>query len=501
MIASFTVLLVTVGSTLIVSEDAGFTVRRGVRQLFLDDVGIAEMVHVKRVLHEPQRHPANPLLVPDKPWESRCQVYGTAYFDESEEMFKLWYLTTLPERGSNPLVLNGHKRPPHTTLAAYAYSKDGIHWIKPHLNLLAVDGDSNNNLLGIGWNNCEGVSVLHEPHDPDPQRRWKMVYWDHGSGGFVIRENGRPYSQPGEKDGWYAAFSPDGIHWTPYNGNPVLKKYCDTNQNVLYDPGMKKYVGFSRFHFGRKLARSESEDFLHWGEPQVVIECDEADGRGTQIYGAGVDLYESTYIAMIWLYRERGDGTIDTQLAASRDGKHWTRVADRKPWLSLGPEGTWEGGMVRSVERIIRRENTLYIYYCGVPSPHGGNKGYERWQERIKEDPSLKELKTSIGLVTLRRDGFVSLQSGQKEGYILTQPFELPEGKLHVNFDGGRVQVALCDERGKPFKGFERSNPVYGDQLDSQVSWEQAVPESLRSQRVRLRLYTKDTDLYSYWWE
>ena len=26
------------------------------------------------------------------------------------------------------------------------------------------------NLLGIGQHNCEGISVLHEPHDPDPNR-------------------------------------------------------------------------------------------------------------------------------------------------------------------------------------------------------------------------------------------------------------------------------------------------------------------------------------------
>ena len=98
---------------------------------------------------------------------------------------------------------------------------------------------------------------------------------------------------------------------------------------MLYDPRIKKYVGFSRFGFGRWLARSESRDFIHWSAPQLVLECDEADGPRTQIYGAGVDLYEGVYLAMIWIYREGGDGTIDTQLATSRDGIQWTRVGDR----------------------------------------------------------------------------------------------------------------------------------------------------------------------------
>ena len=55
---------------------------------------------------------------------------------------------------------------------------------------------------------------------------------------------------------------------------------------------------FSRFGFGRKLARSESEDFLNWTTPRLVLECDAAAGPRTQIYGAGVDLYERLFLAM-----------------------------------------------------------------------------------------------------------------------------------------------------------------------------------------------------------
>ncbi len=133
------------------------------------------------------------------------------------------------------------------------------------------------------------------------------------------------------------------VLWTPHAGNPALNKYCDTNQNVVYDPRIRRYVGFSRFGFGRRLARSESDDFVHWSPPELVLECDVADGPGTQIYGAGVDLYEGVYLAMIWIYREGGDGKIDTQLATSRDGIRWTRVANRATWLNLGDAESWEG--------------------------------------------------------------------------------------------------------------------------------------------------------------
>lgn len=466
-----------------------FTVLRGVRQLFLDNAGIAEVKGLQRVVHAPRRHPKNPLLVPDTSWEERCQVYGTAYYDEQAGLFKLWYLTNPKQRGLKPLDVNGHLRPPHTTMAAYAISKDGIEWTKPILNVFPYDGDTRNNLLGIGLNNCEGISVLHEPNDPDPNRRWKAIYWDHGSGGFEILEGNRPYSKPGPKDGIYVAFSPDGVHWTPYEGNPVIAKYCDTNQNVLYDPRIKKYVAFSRFGFGRRLARSESEDFVHWSEPQLVLECDEADGPGTQIYGAGVDLYEGVYLAMVWIYREGGDKKIDTQLATSRDGVHWTRVGGRATWLKLGDDDSWEGGMVRSVERIIRRGETLSIYYCGVHGPH--------------ERDFVRKYPTSIGLLTQRRDGFVSLRAGTEEGTVLTQPFALPAGSLHVNADlrGGNLNVALCDADGKPIPGFERSRSLTGELPRGEVAWDRPFPDALDGVSIRLRFTLQQGDLFSYWWD
>lgn len=474
------------------SAESPFIVERGVRQLFLDDGGIASMEGLRLAVHPPKRHPKNPLIKPDTAWESVCSVYGTAYFDEAAGLFKLWYLTTPRDRGLKPLASRGRERPPHTTLLAYAESKDGIEWAKPRLGLFPYDGDSQNNLLDLGRDNCEGISVLHEPRDPDPQRRWKAVYWDHGSGGWEVR-NGKPYSKDGPDDGFCVAFSADGLRWAPYEGNPVLRRYCDTNQNVVYDPKLKKYVAFSRFGFGRKLARSDSADFLHWSEPQIVLQCDEKDGPQTQIYGAGVDLYEGVYLAMIWIYRQGGDGKIDTQLASSRDGLHWTRAGERAAWLPLGDDASWEGGMVRSVERLIRRGEELYIYYGGVHGPHTGPK----FPKVERQHPG------SIGLAILRRDGFVSLEAGPAGGHFISPPFPLPEGALHLNAEApsGEIIAALLDGEGKEISGLERSRPVRADSTDATVSWEKPIPAERRGQPARLKVEIKSARLYSYWWD
>lgn len=465
----------------------GFRVQNGVRQLFLDDVGVERLDGLRRVVNKPRRHPGNPLLVPDTHWERGCQVYGTAYYDEQAGLFKLWYLTGPRDRGLKPLKLDGYERAPHTTMAAYAESKDGVHWRKPDLGIFPYDGDTHNNLLGVGKYNCEGISVLHEPHDPDPSRRWKAVYWDHGSGGWDVR-NGGPFCKAGPQDGWHVSFSPDGIHWEKHQGNPVIAKYCDTNQNVLYDPSIGKYVGFSRFGFGRRLARSESEDFLHWSEPQLVLQCDQADGPATQIYGAGVDLYEGVYLATIWIYRQGGDGKIDTQLATSRDGIRWTRVGERATWLELQDDDSWEGGMVRSVERVITRGDQLFIYYCGV---HGAHPG-PRIKKVVRKHP------VQIGLLNQRRDGFVSLDSGDREGRLTTRAFAAPSGKLFVNADAGKgeLRVELLDDAGKTVA---RSGAITGDQMRAACPLSGELPNP--GSPVRLRFITRGSKLYSYWFE
>jgi len=481
--------LVTVLSMRASAADDAFQVSVGERQLFLDDVGIERMEGVSRVVHSPRRHDDNPLLSPDTPWERGCQVYGTAYYDETARRFRLWYLTGPKDRGLKPLKLDGYERAPHTTMAAYAESEDGVHWVKPKLGLYPYDGDTQNNLLGIGRFNCEGISVLHDLRDPDPNRRWKCVYWDHGSGGWEVRD-GRPFCKAGPRDGWYVAFSADGVHWKPYEGNPVIKKYCDTNQNVVYDPKLKKYVGFSRFGFGRRLARSESDDFLHWSQPKLVLQCDAADGPGTQIYGAGVDIYEGVYLAMIWIYRQGGDGKIDTQLATSRDGIHWTRVGNRATWLKLGDDDTWEGGMVRSVERIIRRGDRLHIYYCGVHGAHTGPK----FRKVVRKHP------VQIGLLTQRRDGFVSLDAGEQRGAILTKPFKLSGSKLLVNVDApnGELCVEVLDLDGNVVA---RSESLTGDLLREPAKWTDGNIADSKGQTVSLRFALREGQFYSWWVE
>src|SRR6185437_5716595 len=120
------------------------------------------------------------------------------------------------------------------------------------------------------------------------------------------------YEQPYDDWGIDVAFSPDGIHWTRHGNQYVLTCYSDTGQSALYDPLLKKYVAFGRFNLSplptggllwcaRNVARIESEDFIHWTTPELVVCADERDPQSLQINSMPTDLYEGLYIGLMEL--------------------------------------------------------------------------------------------------------------------------------------------------------------------------------------------------------
>lgn len=61
-------------------------------QLFIDQFLVREAAGVSFTQHPGRKHPANPLLTPDQPWEpwaigTSCSVL----YDEEEKLFKMWY--------------------------------------------------------------------------------------------------------------------------------------------------------------------------------------------------------------------------------------------------------------------------------------------------------------------------------------------------------------------------------------------------------------------------
>ena len=458
------------------------------RQLFLDLQHVTRIERLYRRMHQPQRHPKNPVLRGEHPWESVASLYGTVLYDPQNSLFKMWYLTGPYVDGM--VKIRQRNALGNVTLLAYATSTDGVQWEKPILNQVDFEGSAANNLVDVGRTNCEGMAVLYDEGEADPARRYKGFYWEHGGIDTFIQHEGRTIWGQGEGDGMWMSFSPDGVHWTNCETNPVIPLGSDTTQSLVWDPKIQKYVVFGRFGAGgRKTARAESSDAIHFSAPERVFECDAVDEEGTQIYGMPINIYEGIYLGMIWVYREGVDGTIDTSLAMSRDGINWQRVLDRQTFLSLGQAGSWEDGMVRISQNFVTRGDHIYFYYGGVNGPHTGRK----FKQVERKHTSM------LGLATLRRDGFVSLDAGETEGSMLTKPLTLNSGELHLNVDAsqGYVIVSVTDDTGVPLENYT-SQQIVGDQLGAKVKFNRSL-EALKEKEVRLQFQIRNASLYSYW--
>ena len=58
----------------------------------------------------------------------------------------------------------------------YAESDDGITWTKPALGQVLFKGSRANNALDLPHTIVSGAAVIKDDADPDPARRYKMVY-------------------------------------------------------------------------------------------------------------------------------------------------------------------------------------------------------------------------------------------------------------------------------------------------------------------------------------
>ncbi len=446
-------------------------------QLFIDDYWIAGSSDVRRTLHQPLKHPVNPLIKGDAPWSQNPYCYGTVIYDVEDSVFKIWYQSY---NYGQPLE--------DRTPVLYATSEDGIKWTKPNLGLVAYHGSKENNIIltNYGYHDLYAPSVIKDTKDADPSRRYKMIWWD-----FPLGSEGY------QDDGMCVAFSPDGIHWNKYPGNPVLhalkkERSISDVMSVMYDRNAGKYVVFTKgwadpWPAFRQVVRTESVDFIHWSEPEVVI-THKHDVHDPQSYGMTVAQIGNVYIGMLHVYKNPGDESIDVQLTVSHDNRHWSRVAGQEVFIPNGAPGSWDAGMIFTAPLFNHNGKTL-IYYGGFSGPHNTENGKNH---------------AGIGLATLRYNGFVSLDAGQNPGMVLTNPMRGIEGQLFVNADAGsgalRVEI-IDDIKGKPIPGYTADEcvPVTGDGIAQPVRWRSNKELPGTKQAIRIRFLLKNTSLFGFY--
>jgi hypothetical protein len=459
------------------------------RRLFLDDQEIAHLENLQRTMHTPVKKGA--VIRPERPWEMGLQTRCAPAWDEKAKLWKLSLITSTPF--------------PDVAGMTYVESQDGLRWTRPVLRQYEVNGSRENNFVAVDpklrWPANAIENVVYDPDDPDPARRFKGL---------------------GHCNGRDLLVSPDGIHWQRLQA-PRLPSQDESN--LTYDRHGRTFLATLKQNGpnGRAVTLATSKDFATWSRPELIFHADDEDQKrarqvikarladralqqpthhnpadySADIYNMPIFRYQGHYIGLPAVFYHAGkapdgnqDGFHHVQLVCSRDLRRWQRLGGRQAFIGPSPVG---GGAFDTVQILppsspVIRDNELWFYYTGIT---------------FRYPPKGEKAQGAICLAVLRRDGFISLDAGPKEGSVLTRPFVLPRGDLYLNVNaaGGSAEAQVCDENGAAIAGFERSAPIRGDHVEALVRWPKTELAKLAGRAVALRVTLRQAQLYSFWFK
>jgi hypothetical protein len=525
MINRLIIILTIVWATgVIASEPIDIGTRR---ELFVDEYLIEHMQGARLQLHHPV--PRDVAVVHDTDWEGNTCGYHTVFQDG--DLYRMYY------RGSHHGT--DTERGEHPQFTCYAESRDGIHWVKPELELYEFAGSTANNIVWAGSGTHNFAPFKDANPNCAPESRYKAL------GGI---------------QGGLATFaSADGIHWRQTSEGPVITEGAFDSQNLAFwDTQTGCYREFHR-HFTqgvRAIMTCTSDDCAHWTAP-VWLEYTEAapnehlyTNQITQ-YPRAPQIYMGFPKRFLPTRRAAGNtmpGLSDGVFMTSRDGlvfhrwlEAWIRPGpQRQRWVNRNNMTAW--GIVETQAEIPGTPDELSVY---------STEGYYQGEF------------CQIRRYSLRMDGFVSVSAPMIGGEIITKPlvFAAPqaprrepdgvagantktqEGRLRVTepmalpipptdrlpSDGqsdakrtvprsvawgdamlllnvatsaaGSVRCELQAADGTPIPGFtlEQCDTIFGDEIERIVSWGSGRSElkQFAGRPIRLRIELQDADIYA----
>ncbi len=497
--------------------DSGCLVIGNQKQSFFDEVLLESLQDVARNYHQPVRSASGPVLWKDRPWEHVLLCRTSSYRvlrDSKDRLFKCWYT----DEGIDPAKYTAElDNVPYRQL--YAWSEDGIHWIKPELGRYYLEGRNTNIIWGdreYGSRNYD-CYVIEDPFEVDQEKRFKTLCVRHQKGLHQVE----------------AVYSADGLNWKTYGEPPVFGKLGPHLGDVLiisYDLQSRSYVLMTRhplmdrvelnprnpvsssffapYYPGdparenrRRIYQCESSDFLHWGEPCLTMKPDGEDNLDDSLYGMVRYRLGDVWVGFVNVLHQQAD-TMETQLAFSRDGHLWRRV--HRSWLAPNPGDSWDGVMVEMCNEPVVVGDELWFYFGA------SGWGHHDWYLSglleglgVPEARDVSRVSFDLGLAVLKVDRFCSLDAGPvREGIVITKPLESDGTTLMVNAEcrpDGSIDAEIVAANDEPIRGFGRGecDTFRGDSVSHLFSWH-GLHRLPAGQRRKVRFYMKDASLYTF---
>ncbi len=456
--------------------------------LAIDDISIPFRKNLGLYLSKPTIR-AEPVLKPSPfgsgaPDDSAAHFYGTVLHDEGR--FRMWYFGC--HWGKNPdwppRMKQQNAKPPHWFKGdcplqfgpiCYAESDDGIHWVKPALGQVLFKGSRANNALAIPHVLTGAPSVIKDAADPDPARRYKMVYQ------YFPDQSDPQIPEYGWRPTIALAISPDGLQWS-VTGIPFKNQFVEhcslikhDGQYIVHYQVMDTWAGWfaeGGTPCGRTGVARVSYDWDAWpdlvAETFALPEPEDPKLRGMsgpydQVHmGVGAASFGNVCIGIYGIWHNADYTTAfdkiscDLGLLISNDGIHF-----REPVKG---------------HRFLRRQDSPVTPAAGHNFNTNLDQGngivnvgdetriyHDRWRNAgsFGTVDELKCYSAEVALATLPRDrwGALGLNPGASEGTVCTAPILLSKNaQVTLNAEGVEaMRVEILDERFTPLPEFSGS--------------------------------------------
>ncbi len=487
--------------------------------LAIDDVSLPMRTGVCLYLTRPDVWP-DPVLAPspresDAPDNAATHFYGTVLHDGGR--FRMWYYAC--HWGKNPdwpprMMQQIAKKPAWLESDAgiyqgplcYAESDDGIAWTKPALGQVAFRGTKAHNALALPHTIVSGATVIRDDADPDPERRYKMVYQ------FFPDQTEPPIDELGTAPTIATAISSDGLCWE-VTGIPYRNEFDEHSSFYKFDGAyIVNYQTMASISHcsegghdcGRTGMVKLSPDFDTWVDGSAVSfglpEPPDPADRGMlpeydQVHlGGGAAAVGNVCVGLFGRWHNShfqetfSEISCDLGLVVSNDGIHFREPAQGYNFISRHDSP--------ATPLAAKVYNTNLCQGNGILNVGDETRIYHgRWRNVGSKPDDIGDYYAEVALATIGRDrwGALGLMPNAEAGVVWSAPIRIPEGgcRLGLNADGrDGIAVDVADERFciiDEFSGERSGSMCDGDGIDGRVVWVNDAGR-LAGSTVRLRI-------------
>lgn len=421
---------------------------------------------------------AEPVILQEHPWEADGISPKMAVFhDRHMGVFRMYYGARGGERKRGVKNDAAHSTEQETGkprgFICYAESPNGICWSKPELNKVEFEGSTKNNIIAELGGDTVFCNVICDPHDPDPARRYKALGFGHGHPRTMISC---------VNNGVAVSFSRNGFDWEPATLIADTRDLTDMDCVLpCRDPVAGKWTAYFRPRTSPKrryIGLSESDDFVNWTSPRMILTPDSSDSEWLEFYGLCANVISGWRVGLLWrMFNHPDSGFMTNELVYSRNGRDYHRAMPNQQFLPLGGDedidarGLWPCS-------IIECDDEIYIYSMARNSSHGANRDRQGNDIQMTDShtPPGQERRAGITLSRLpcgRFCGYEAVEMGEIETKWLTN---YGAHGLEVVADihpHGGLQVELLDVHGKTIPGWtrEKSRFIPKDNGKHHIVW------------------------------